>query len=259
LKAILIDDVNTLSEFIVNLLVRNGFEPEYQSTLLEARYSCAESIFDLAILDLMFPPGYGQEGLDLIPLLKKNNPNIYIIMISERKKSMTDIVSSAHMRGVFSFVDKNNPDFKDKLANLILEAKQKMSDKIFISHGHNDLLKLKLKDFLNNKLKRDTIILSELPKRGKTIIEQLENASKFCNFAIILLTRDDEMHDGGMRTRQNVVHEIGFFQGKYGRDNVVLVSEKKLDLFSNISGILRIEFNPEYFEEIFEDLRVVLT
>jgi predicted nucleotide-binding protein len=118
---------------------------------------------------------------------------------------------------------------------------------------------LKLKDFLNNKLRRDTIILSELPKKGYTIVEQLENASKFCNCAIILMTRDDEMRDSGMRARQNVVHEIGFFQGKYGRENVMLVTETGLDLFSNISGILRIEFDPAHFEEVFEALRTDLS
>jgi len=255
LKALFIDDDESLNEFIVGLLMRQGFNTEYYSTLLDARSACFKTTYDLAILDLMFPPCYGQEGLDLIPLLKKNNPNIYIIMISGREDRMTDIVSSAHMDGIYAFIDKNSLDFTDRLANFVLEGKQEMSNKIFISHGHNDYLKLKLKDFLNNKLKRETIILSELPKRGHTIVEQLENASKFCNSAIILLTRDDEMLDSGMRARQNVVHEIGFFQGKYGRENVVLVAEKGLDLFSNISGILRIEFDLEHFEEVFEDLR----
>ena len=131
-----------------------------------------------------------------------------------------------------------------------------MSEKVFISHGQNELLKLKLKDFLQNKLQRDTVILSELPNHGLTVVEKLEKASRSCNRAIVLLTKDDETKDGGMRARQNVIHEVGFFQGKYGRNMVILLCEKGVDLFSNISGILRIEFEAEHFEEVYDSLRI---
>ena len=73
--------------------------------------------------------------------------------------------------------------------------------------------------------------------------------------AIILLTKDDEMADGSMRSRQNVIHEIGFFQGKYGRKNVILLCEEGVELFSNISGIVYIQFDRNHFAEVFEQLR----
>ena len=134
-----------------------------------------------------------------------------------------------------------------------------MNNKIFISHGHNELLKLKLKDFLQNHLDRQPLILSELPNYGRTVVEKLEDASKMCNAAIILLTKDDETKEGGMRARQNVIHEIGFFQGKYGRNKVILLYEQGVEVFSNISGILRIEFSSDHFEEIYENLRTELS
>ena len=56
------------------------------------------------------------------------------------------------------------------------------------------------------------------------MVEKLEaTEAEKCNKAVILLTKDDEMADGSMRSRQNVIHEIGFFQGKYGRKNVILL------------------------------------
>jgi len=58
-----------------------------------------------------------------------------------------------------------------------------------------------------------------------------------------------------MRARQNVIHEIGFFQGKYGRKNVVLLCEEGVELFSNISGIVYIQFDRNHFPEVFEQLR----
>src|ERR1035437_2115799 len=91
--------------------------------------------------------------------------------------------------------------------------------------------------------------------RGLTIVEKLERVSEECWFAVILMTKDDEQKDGGVRVRQNVVHEIGFFQGKYGRKNVVLLAERGVEVFSNISGIVRIDFEPNHFGEAFEDLR----
>ncbi len=127
---------------------------------------------------------------------------------------------------------------------------------IFISHGHNELLKLKLKDFIQNHLHKSPVILSEVPSHGQTIVEKLERVSEMCNYAIILLTKDDEQKKGGLRARQNVIHEIGFFQGKYGRKNVVVLAERGVELFSNISGIVRIEFDLYSFESIYEPLRI---
>ena len=116
-----------------------------------------------------------------------------------------------------------------------------------------------LKDFIQNHLDRQPLILSELPNYGRTVVEKLEDASKMCNAAIILLTKDDETKEGGMRARQNVIHEIGFFQGKYGRNKVILLYEQGVEIFSNISGILRIEFSSNHFEEIYENLRTELS
>ncbi len=127
--------------------------------------------------------------------------------------------------------------------------------RIFISHGHNELLQLKLKDFISSRLQRTPVILAELPNWGATVVEKLERESKSCSMAIVLMTKDDEQRDGGVRARQNVIHEIGFFQGIYGRKNVILLAEKGVELFSNISGIVRIEFDSQSFEAVFEQLR----
>ena len=97
-----------------------------------------------------------------------------------------------------------------------------------------------------------------MPNRGLTIVEKLEKASAFCNCAIVLLTKDDEITDGGMRPRQNVIHEIGFFQGKYGRNKVILLCERGVELLSNISGIMRIEFDVTHFEAVYDAIRMEL-
>ncbi|MEO5358540.1 MAG: nucleotide-binding protein [Nitrospirae bacterium YQR-1] len=91
--------------------------------------------------------------------------------------------------------------------------------KIFVSHGHNDTVKLKLKDFIANKLSLTPVILAEQPDDGLTIIEKLEKYGRDCDFALVLLTSDD----GEDRARQNVIHELGFFHGLIGRNKVLLL------------------------------------
>ena len=134
-------------------------------------------------------------------------------------------------------------------------TKQIVNDSIFIGHGHAELLKLQMKDFVREKLGKKAVILSDEPNNGMTVVEKLEAVSERCNKAIILLTKDDEMADGTMRGRQNVIHEIGFFQGKYGRKNVILLQEEGVESFTNISGIVYIQFNRDHFSEVFEQLR----
>lgn len=53
----------------------------------------------------------------------------------------------------------------------------------------------------------------------------------------------------------NVIQEVGFFQGKYGRNKVILLCEKGVDLFSDISGIMRIDFEANHFEAAYDSIR----
>lgn len=130
--------------------------------------------------------------------------------------------------------------------------------RVFITHGHNEIAKLKIKDFLSTRLGHEPVILGEQPGRqGLTIIEALEKFSEGCEFAAILLTGDDTTRDGGIRARQNVVHEIGFFQGRLGRSKVVLIVEKGVEIPSNLSGLFYLEYEKDV-KEIFDDIRVIL-
>src|SRR5206468_2559031 len=115
------------------------------------------------------------------------------------------------------FLDKNSTLFEQNLRLRLKEIVMEKANNIFISHGHNELLKLKLKDFISSRLKLKPIVLSEQASSGLTVVEKLEKVSEECSFAIVLMTKDDEQLNGGVRARQNVIHEIGFFQGKYGR------------------------------------------
>jgi CAP12/Pycsar effector protein, TIR domain len=130
--------------------------------------------------------------------------------------------------------------------------------KVFISHGHSEMVKLKLKNFIEERMHLEPVILTEQPDLGLTIIEKLEKYGKDCDFALILLTADDETADGGVRARQNVIHELGVFHGILGRDRVLLLKQSNVETFSNISGLIYKEFQGENIESVFEDVRIAL-
>lgn len=125
---------------------------------------------------------------------------------------------------------------------------------IFISHGHSDLWK-DVERFINKKLECETVILKEQTNRGRTIIEKLEDETVDCHYAIIIMTADDEQKDGAVRARQNVIHEIGFCQGAFGRENVLVLKQKEVEAFTNISGIVYEEFEGVNIKSTFERIR----
>jgi len=130
--------------------------------------------------------------------------------------------------------------------------------RVFISHGHNEVVKLKLRNFVKERLGFDPVVLAEQPDEGLTVIEKLEKHGKGCVFALIVLTADDETASGGSRARQNVIHELGFFHGLLGRDKVLLLKQTSVELFSNISGLIYKEFENDRIDSIFEQVRSAL-
>lgn len=137
------------------------------------------------------------------------------------------------------------------------------SREVFIVHGHSETAKSQLKNLLTS-LGLQPIILSEQTHRGRTIIEQLDYHSTTCSFAFVLMTPDDIVSDdeskAGLRARQNVILELGWFMARLGRENVVLMSQGEIELPSDVLGILYLRFQEDVHEvaaEISAQLRDV--
>lgn len=114
--------------------------------------------------------------------------------------------------------------------------------KVFIVHGHDGELKQKIARILE-KQDITPIILNEMVSRGKTIIEKIEMYSETVRTAICLFTPDDETKDGSKRARENVVFETGYFFGKIGRENTIIVAEPGVVNLSDLSGVVYINKN----------------
>ena len=96
------------------------------------------------------------------------------------------------------------------------------SDRIFISHGRSEEWR-KLQAYLEKDLGKNTLELAQEANLGRTVLQKLFEESRKCSIAVIVMTGDDITEDGEIRARENVMHEIGFFQGLYGLNNIVLL------------------------------------
>lgn len=94
--------------------------------------------------------------------------------------------------------------------------------------------------------------LSEQKNHGQTVIEKLNTViCEDCDYAIVIMTKEDQTADGKWQPRPNVIHELGYCQGVLGRRNVLLLCERGVETFSNISGIVREDFDGNNIKSTF--------
>jgi predicted nucleotide-binding protein len=103
----------------------------------------------------------------------------------------------------------------------------------------------------------EPVILDELPSKGQTIIEKLEDYTEDVGFGVVLATPDDvgfpKDHDDqrAFRARQNVVLELGMLLVKLGRPKVAILLGSQVDMErpSDIQGLIYIPFKADLQKE----------
>ncbi len=128
---------------------------------------------------------------------------------------------------------------------------------IFIGHGRSALWR-ELKDFIDQRLQLPWDEFNRVPIAGITNIARLVEMLDAAAFALIVLTAEDEQVGGGLHARQNVVHEVGLFQGRIGFTRAIVLLEEGCEEFSNIQGLGQIRFPAGNIAASFEDVRQVL-
>lgn len=122
-------------------------------------------------------------------------------------------------------------------------GKKFQKDKVFIVHGHDENLKIRLARLIEQQ-GIEPIILHEQDNLGKTIIEKIEHYGKSVGAAIVLFTPDDtgksnKETEYRNRARQNVIFEAGYFLGYLGRDRIIpLVSDINIELPGDLQGVV---------------------
>lgn len=121
---------------------------------------------------------------------------------------------------------------------------------VFVVHGRDERRELQVARLLTNAGLRVTV-LHEVPNRGRTVIEKLEQEAINAAFAVVLLTGDDEARLNASaeplrrRARQNVVLELGYFLALLGRKRVCALHESDVVLPSDYDGVLYLSFDSD--------------
>lgn len=137
-----------------------------------------------------------------------------------------------------TYLDEIKDDSQIEENNIIVN---KNYTKVFVVHGHDG----ELREAVCRLVERqgiEPIVLNQQANQGKTIIEKFEGNSDVQS-AICLFTADDDgksktEEELKKRARQNVVFESGYFIGKLGRENVVFIADKDIEIPSDMSGIV---------------------
>lgn len=150
----------------------------------------------------------------------------------------------------------------EDLINSITESAQHAvsphsGNRIFIGHGRSPIWR-ELKDFLQDRLDLTWDEFNRESTAGMATTERLTQMLENATFAFLIMTGEDEHADETMHARENVVHEVGLFQGRLGLKRAIILKEEGCQVFSNIHGLTYIGFPKGNIGATFEQIRQVL-
>jgi predicted nucleotide-binding protein len=131
-----------------------------------------------------------------------------------------------------------------------------LPNKIFIGHGRSPVWR-EFKDFLQNDLSLPWEEFNRVPQAGIWTGERLREMLDSACFAFLIMTGEDE-RNGELHARENVIHEIGLFQGKLGFRRAIILLEEGCKDFSNIHGLTYIPFPRNGISAKYQEVRLTL-
>ncbi|XAZ24025.1 nucleotide-binding protein [Sinorhizobium sp. B11] len=138
-----------------------------------------------------------------------------------------------------------------------LRRESRVGTDVFIGHGRS-LLWRELKDFVSDRLHLPWNEFNRIPVAGMTNIARLSEMLESAAIALVIMTAEDELADGELQARMNVIHEVGLFQGRLGFSRAIVLVEEGCKMFSNIDGLGQIRFPKGNIKATFEEVRAVM-
>ena len=129
--------------------------------------------------------------------------------------------------------------------------------RVFIGHGRSPIW-MELKIFLEERTGLAVEEYSRVSNAGRPTTDRLREMTETSAAAFLLMTGEDETADGSVRARENVVHEVGLFQGRLGLERAIVLLEEGCTEFSNIVGLGQIRFPKGNISAVFEEIRQFL-
>jgi len=176
----------------------------------------------------------------------RNNGTFRVSCDSRNMTSVSiEMTERAKIQRVFEVFDTN-------AASSIVKTEREPIT-VFIGHGRSQQWR-DLKDHLREKQGIKIEAYEIGPRAGLSVKEVLQKMLRSSSFAILVLTGEDMQADGEMHARENVIHELGLFQGKLGFLRAIALLEDGVSEFSNILGINQLRFSKGNIKEIYGDV-----
>jgi len=134
---------------------------------------------------------------------------------------------------------------------------RQMGTTVFIGHG-GSLLWRELKDYIQDRLHLPWDEFNRVSPAGVTNTARLSAMLDTASIAFLVMTGEDDLADGKIHARMNVVHEAGLFQGRLGFNRAIILLEEGCEEFSNLHGLGQIRFPKGKIRAAFDDVRQVL-
>ena len=128
---------------------------------------------------------------------------------------------------------------------------------VFIGHGRSSVWRV-LRDYLERDLQLECIEFNSESAAGISTVQRLQDMADKADFAFLVMTAEDVHGDMTVHARENVVHEIGLFQGKLGNEKAIVLLEDGCVEFSNIVGLGQIRFPSNDLLSKVAEIRAVL-
>ena len=123
----------------------------------------------------------------------------------------------------------------------MLGESPEIANSVFLAYGHGQDWKT-LRDLLQ-RWGLSVEHFNRAAPAGMPTVDRWKQMLNRSRFAFALMTPDDRMADNRMLARQNVVHEIGLCHSRLGLYNTAILLAKGTEIFSNIDGITRIDYD----------------
>lgn len=132
-----------------------------------------------------------------------------------------------------------------------------LGNTVFLGHGGASSEYLKLGVWLgDNGLEWE--VFDRKPTAGMSTKERLSEMLDNARIAFLLMTPEDEAADGKVKARDNVIHEVGLFQGRLGWKKAIVLLEEGCEEFSNIEGLGQVRYPKGNVSAAFDEIRQVL-
>lgn len=139
-----------------------------------------------------------------------------------------------------------SPDVESCIARL--KARIKASTAVWIIHGGGSVAWKDVGRHIEREMGLKYLEFDDPHVRRVLVTERVTTMAATATVAVAVMSAEDAMPNGKLRARQNVIHEIGLAQGYLGIDRVIVMKERDIEEFTNMSGVIYISFTPPQLE-----------